>query len=615
MAWLAWMGMIAVSLAAQPVQVSSPNGSIQLTVQVTSGGKAVYSVTFRGKQVLLDSALGLVLEGAPRLDSNFRAGGVTRASKDTVWRPVYGERAEIPDRFHSAEVEFLETIPPKRKLRILFRVYDEGVAFRYAVSTQPGLEDFVAGAESTEFRLPKGAYGWETERAQTLYRRVLVEEMRQPSERPFLVELPSGLWAAIAEAAVEDYASMFLTNLRNERHSLGARLQGNARVKAPFLSPWRVVLIGERPGDLLEHNYLLLNLSPPSRVSATGWIKPGKVLREVSLSTRGGKESVDFAVKHGLQYIEYDAGWYGYEYDEESDATGVRVDPRRLRKEAEYQGLDLQQVIAYAKSKGIGVWLYVNRRALERQLDEILPLFEQWGVAGVKYGFVNVHTQHWTRWLYNAVEKAARHHLMVDIHDEFRPTGMSRTYPNLLTQEGILGNEGMPDAQHSTILPFTRMLAGAGDYTICWLDERLKNTWAHQLAMTVVIYSPLQFLYWYDRPPLFTTDTPGMEFLARVPTTWDETKVVAGRPGEFAAIARRKGDRWFLGVVTNNQSRSLRLPLAMLEANTEYEAVLYADGEGTRDVRRTVRRVSRDDALELALQPRGGAAIELHPVR
>jgi alpha-glucosidase len=598
----------------QPLPLSSPSGRVRVSVGVTTG-RAVYSVAFGDLDVIRPSALGLGLEGAARLDTGFRVAGHSRGETRESWKPPYGERSEFPNRYNSLAVEFQETIPPGRTLTVEFRAYDEGVAFRYHVSAQPRLASFVIGDEATEFRLPKGAFGWETPRAQTPYRRVEVEQMTQPSERPFLVEVPGGVWAAIAEAGVESSSSMFLSNLPSERHSLGARLMGPVEVRAPYASPWRVILLGDAPGDLLEHNYLLQNLSPASRVASTDWIRPGKVLREATLSTRGGREAVDFAVRHGLQYIEYDAGWYGYEFEDASDATRVSVDPRRLRPEPEYQGLDLPAVIEYARSKSIGVWLYINRRAMERQLDDLLPLFRRWGVAGVKYGFVNVHTQAWTRWLYSAVAKAADHRLMVDIHDEFRPTGMSRTYPNLLTQEGIRGNEEFPDATQGTILPFTRMLAGAGDHTFCWLDSRLKNTWGYQLAHAVVIYSPLQFLYWYDRPAAFTAESAGMEWFGILPTTWEDTKVLGGHPGEFVAIARRKGDQWFVGVITNNDAREVKVPLDMLAPGRRYAATLYVDGDGPRDVRKEERSCERGAVLTLTLQPRGGAAIVLTPRR
>ena len=601
----------ALALAAEPAMLSSPSSAVTVTVDVV-GGRALYSVKFQGRDVILPSALGLGLEGAARLDSNFRLVRSSRSEVRESWKPPYGERAEFPDRYNALTVELREEIAPRRSLILEFRAYDEGAALRYRVPAQAGLSSFTIGDEVTEFRLARGAFGWETPVAQALYKRVPIDQMTRPSERPFLLET-AGTWAAIAEAGVEDYPSMFVTTLRAEKYSLGAKLMGPASVRAPFASPWRVVLLGKRPGDLLEHNYLLQNLSPASRLKSTSWIRPGKVLRETTLSTRGGREAVDFAVRNGLQYIEYDAGWYGPENAEQSDATGVSVDPQRLNKDPAYQGLDLKQVIEYARSKDVGVILYVNRRALERQLDAILPLFESWGVAGVKYGFVNVHTQPWTHWLYDAVAKAAGRHLILDIHDEFRPTGMSRAYPNLLTQEGILGNEGFPDAAHSTILPFTRMLAGAADYTFCWLDPRLKHTWGHQMALSVVLYSPLQFLYWYDRPVAFTQESVGMEWFRGLPTVWDDTRVIDGQPGEFAAIARRKGSAWYLGAVTGESARSLKLPLEMLDADREYDATIYADGDGPRDVRKSSRTVRRGEALDVDLAARGGVAIVIAP--
>jgi alpha-glucosidase len=593
---------------ATPITLESPSGNVAITL-CFSGSRFVYSVFFQGREVIHPSALGLALEGAAGLDSHFRLTKTIRMERRTSWKPLFGERAEVPDHFNAIEIELEEDIPPRRTLGIEVRAYDEGVAFRYRVPEQRGVLSLTVGDELTEFRLPVGAHGWETQTAQGFYRRVLVEEMLGASERPLLLELPGGPWMAIAEAAVEDYPSMFLISLHAERHSLGGKLMAPAHCRIPFESPWRVVLIAEKPGKLLEHNYLFQNLSPASRLGATDWIHPGKVLRETTLSTRGGREAVDFAARQNIQYIAYDAGWYGDEADEGSDATKVKVDPQRLNSDPAYQGLDLRQVINHGKSKGVGVILYVNRQALERQLDSILPLYAEWGVAGIKYGFVNVHTQPWTRWLYDAVRKAAEHRLILDVHDEFRPTGMSRTYPNLLTQEGIRGNEEFPDATQNTILPFTRMLVGAADYTFCWLDPRLKNTWGHQMALAVVLYSPLQFVYWYDRPISFTAECSGMEWFRDLPTVWDDTKVLDGSPGEFAAVARRKGTSWFLGIANNNSGREMKLALEMLEPGREYAASIFADGDGPRDVRRTQKSFRRGDVLELTLHPRGGAAV------
>ena len=591
-----------------PIVLRSPSGSIVVTLSLTNG-RVAYSVSLRGREVILTSFLGLELDGAARFDSNFRLTKTSQTERRAFWKPLYGESASFPDNFNAIEIEVQEVIPPGRSLGIEFRAYDEGIAFRYRVPEQRRVSSLIISDEVTEFRLPMGTYGWATPTAQGNYTRALIAEIPGASERPFLVELPGGPWAAIAEAAVEDYPSMFLVSLNSQRHSLAGKLMGPAHCRTPFVSPWRVVLVGEKPGELLEHNYLLQNLSPASRLASTDWIRPGKVLRELTLSTRGGHEAVDFAASQNIQYIEYDAGWYGDEYDEGSDATKVRIDPRRLSRDPAYQGLDLQQVINYGKPKGVGVILYINHRAMERQLDAILPRFVEWGVAGIKYGFVNVHTQPWTKWLYDAIRKAGEHKLILDIHDEFRPTGMSRTYPHLLTQEGIRGNEEMPNATHSTTLPFTRMLAGAADYTYCWFDPRLKNTWGHQMALAVVLYSPLQFVYWYDRPTSFTVESPGMEWFKNMPTVWDATKVLDGHPGEFVAVARRKGTDWFLGVVTNDSGRETKLTLDMLQPGREYAASIFSDGDGPRDVQKTRRSYRRGDVLELTLQPKGGAAI------
>ncbi len=598
--------------ASMPLRVASPSGSLVLVVSLIAG-RLRYSVSLGERSVIEPSLLGLKMDGSARLDAAFALGGASLATHRGSWNPVCGDRSICPDNYNALNVEVMETIAPGRRLRVEFRVYDEGLAFRYALRAQAGLSDFVIGDESTEFRLADGAVGWSTATAQGVYKKVPVRDLDAVSERPFLLHLANGLWAAIAEAAVENYPSMFLTAVRAERHSLAARLMGPATCKAPFTSPWRVVLVGERAADLLQHNYLLGNLCPPSRVHDTAWIKPGKVMREVTLSTRGGRELVDFAASQQIDFIEYDAGWYGDQDDEASDATKVNVQASSARSGTEYAGLDLREVIAYARSRNIGVILYINRRAMERQLDAALKTYAAWGVAGVKYGFVNVHTQPWTRLLYEAIRKAGEARIMLDIHDEFRPTGMSRTWPHLLTQEGIRGNEEFPDATLNTVLPFTRGLAGAADYTWCWMDPRLKNTWCHQMAFAVIMFSPWQFVFWYDRPASLAAESIGMEWWRALPTVWAETKVLSGEPEGHVAIARRHGDTWFAGAITNNNPGTVLVPLDMLEADRAYTAWTYADGDGPRDVRKTAATVRRGDVLTLNLQARGGAAIMIFP--
>ena len=605
--------------AVTEVKVVSPDGHVAMTLAVreTSGapGCLVYEVTHEGRPVVRASRLGLDLAGAPPLGAGLEIAGVQRATHDETWKPVYGERAEIPDRWNQAVVALRETAEPHRRLQVTVRVADEGAAFRYTIPEQAGLARVRIEAERTRFALPEGTAAWVTPHAQGTYARVPVAEMKGEVERPLTLQLPGGRYAAIAEARLVDYARMKLVRAKGEAGTVVSKLAGPVEAPAPLATPWRVVMVAERPGDLLEHNYLLLNLNPPCAIADPSWIRPGKVIREVTLTTKGGKACVDFAAAHGLQYVEYDAGWYGHEYSDEADATTVSVDPKR-NPNAE---LDLAEVIRYARSKGVGVLVYVNRRALERQLDDILPLYERWGVAGVKYGFVRVGSQQWTRWLHEAVRKAAEHHLLVDVHDEYRPTGVSRTWPNFMTQEGIAGNETMPDATHNTVLPFTRFVCGAGDYTICYYNNRIKTTHAHQLALAVCYYSPLQFVFWYDRPAACKGE-PEVAFFKHVPTVWDETRVVAGEIGRFAVIARRSGREWFVGTITNNDARRLRVPLAFLEAGRTYEAHVYEDARPgdevkTRtQVRVRTRRVDRNTVLEADLVPSGGQAVRLVPV-
>ncbi|WP_321475557.1 glycoside hydrolase family 97 catalytic domain-containing protein [uncultured Paludibaculum sp.] len=594
-----FVAVCLVSLCrAQSFEMKSPDGRLVFRLEANQ-----YRVDYAGQSLILPSTIGLVLDGAAPLGPFLRVGTATHTTHSSEWRPVYGERAVIPDRYEEAVVELQEAIPPRRSLQLIVRAYDEGIAFRYRLPAAWAIQD-----ESTQFALPPGTLAWETHGAQGRYAKIPVDDLQPNVERPLTLEYVNGVYAAIAEASLDNYPSMRLSHPGKKRGVVAVSLAGTALTSE---SPWRVILVGRKPGELLEHNYLLLNLCPPSRIADTSWIRPGKVLREVTLSTKGAREAVDFAVRRGLSYIEFDAGWYGHEYSDDSDASRVRVDPLRLRKEPDYQGLDLPAVIAYARNRKIGVLLYVNRRAMERQLDEILPLYEKWGVSGVKYGFVNTGSQAWTRWLYSAVAKAAAHHLMVDIHDEFRPTGLSRTWPNLLTQEGIRGNEEFPDATHNTIMPFTRYLAGAADYTICWSTPRLKNTAAHQMALSVVYYSPFQFMYWYDRPSDVDESNPALTLFDHVATVWDETRVLDGRPGESVVVARRSGRRWFVGGITNNEPRTVTVPLSFLNSPTPVTATVYTDGASARDVKVEQRQVTSSDKLVLSLAPSGGFAVEL----
>jgi alpha-glucosidase len=289
--------------------------------------------------------------------------------------------------------------------------------------------------------------------------------------------------------------------------------------------------------------------------------------------------------------------------------------------------LNLQEVIQYGNAKGVGVILYVNRRALERQLDTLLPLYRSWGVKGLKFGFVQVGSQQWTSWLHEAIRKCAQYGMVVDVHDEYRPTGYSRTYPNLLTQEGIRGDEESPVTEHSITTLFTRMIAGAADNTICYFTSRVDKMGSHtaQMAKAVCLYSPLQFLYWYDHPKTDQSgsaregeilDVPELAWFDALPTTWDETKVLEGDMQAFATIARKKGSQWFVGSLNGTQPRELKLSLQFLKKGKKYTATIYTHDKGLQTathVRIKKLTVDRGTTLILPIGSRDGIAIQIAP--
>jgi alpha-glucosidase len=353
------------------------------------------------------------------------------------------------------------------------------------------------------------------------------------------------------------------------------------------------------------------NLNDPCAIEDPSWIKPGKVIR-TELNTKTAKATVDWANKIGASYILIDAGWYGPETSDKSDATTVTIDPKRYSGE-----LDMQGVIDYPTAHEVGVILYVNCRALERQLDDLLTLFQKWGVAGIKFGFVNVGSQKWTKWVHDSVRKCADYKMVVDIHDDYRPTGGSRTYPNLLTQEGIKGNETMPTREENVILPFTRYLCGAADYTVCYYSSRIKTTRAHQLAASIVYYSPIQLLFWYDKPAN-VKDTAEMEVFKQLHTTWDESKIIHGEIGSFITTARRNGEQWFVGSMNAGERRELKIPLNFLQPGLKYQASIYSDafpdGSDSKKVNSASIEVTSETVLTADMASNGGQAIVLTPV-
>jgi alpha-glucosidase len=615
--------------------IQSPDGNLVLAFRQKKnsfGGTCLYyQVSYKNQPVILESeleiqldnhlselALGLKPQRREHWCENLVVRDIRQTVHDSRWEPVYGERRQIRDHYNQAIIRLVKDDRPNYELHLTIRAYNEGVAFRYFFPEDPSAVYYHITAENTQFTLPPETKAWFTPWAQGPYTLLPLAEWLDESERPLTLELKNGLNVCLAEAQMVDYARTNFKLNRDRPDTITTSLYSGVDMITPFATPWRVIMVAEKPGDLIENNDIILNLNPPCQIEDTSWIKPGKVIREMTVSTKGAKACIDFAAQHNLQYVGIDWGWYGVERVFASDARKVNVDPR-LNPDRD---LDLHEVIAYGRQKGIGIFVYVNQRALLRQLDELFPLYQSWGVKGVKFGFVQVGSHRWSVWLHEAVQKAARCRLMVDIHDEYRPTGFSRTYPNLMTQEGVRGNEEMPDAAHNATLPFTRYIAGAADYTISYYKQKglgdfhgkfIKTSSAHQLALAVIYYSPLQFLFWYDKPSDFQNE-PEIEFFEKVPTVWDDTKVLNGRIGQYITVARRSGEQWFMGIITNDERRSLKIPLDFLSPGKTYRASIYRDDPSV-DTRTHVRidriKVNASQMLDVELSPSCGQAVRL----
>jgi alpha-glucosidase len=601
--------------------IQSPDKNITLQFyqkQLAPGKKEMYyQVTYKNKAVIHESALDIQLDNnlseramALKVDKhekwceNLLVKKIITASKDTTWQPVYGERNSIRDHYNAVTIEMVKDDNPIYPVHVEIRVYNEGAAIRYFFPENEKGTYYRVMNEHTEFSLPGGTKAWHASWAQAPYQLLPLNNWPDESERPLTLQLPNGLYACLAEARMVDYARAKFKLHRAKPNTIVTNMYTPADLISPFGTPWRVIMIAEKPGELITNNDIILNLNDPAKIKDLSWIKPGKIMRVMTQTTADAKENIDFAAKHNLQYILFDWKWYGPSFTFNSDATKVAI-----------PNFDLPGIIQYGKERGVGVWLYVNLQGLYSQSDSLFAVYKKWGVKGVKFGFVQVGSHRWTTWIEEMFKKTAENEIMVNVHDDWRPTGEQRTWPNLMTSEGIRGNEEMPDATHNTVLPFTRYIAGAADYTICYYDKRIKTTHAHQLALAAVYYSPLQTLYWYDKPA-FSNHEPELEFWDKVPVTWDETKILQGAPGEYITTARRKGTEWFVGTITNNEARTLKVSFSFLPKGKKYTARIYSDDATVKtktQVKVEEKKVDASTVLEVKLLPSGGQAIWIKP--
>ncbi|QNR85184.1 glycoside hydrolase family 97 N-terminal domain-containing protein [Pedobacter riviphilus] len=573
-----------------------------------------YQLSYKGKNVILESKLDLELDNhlsesamALPVDThqkwfeNLEIKNSVRMQKDTTWTPVYGERKFIRDHYNSLVIKTVKDDNPIYEMNIEFRAYNQGVAFRFFFPENVKGTYYRIMSENTEFKFEEGTSAWKANWAQAPYNKVALENWDAEAERPLTLELKNGLFVSLLEAQMVDYSR---TKFKlKEKNTIVTSMFTPVDLISPVASPWRSVMVAESAAGIAEGTDLILNLNESSKIKDQSWIKPGKIMRVMTQTTKDALENIDFAKKRNLQYVLFDWKWYGPAFSFSSDASKVAI-----------SDFDLPAIIKYGKENGIGVWLYVNQQALLMQSDSLFSIYKKWGVAGVKFGFVQSGSHRWTTWVEKAIQQAAQNQIMVNIHDDWRPTGEQRTWPNLMTAEGIRGNEEMPDATSNTVMPFTRYIAGAADYTICYFNNRIKTTHAHQLALAAIYFSPIQTLYWYDKPALYKGE-PELEFWDKIPVTWDETKVLSGSPGEYVTTARRSGEEWFLGSITNNEARKVELKFDFLPKGQKFVARIYNDDNtvatatkvGIKDI-----TVDSKSILKLDLQASGGAAIWLH---
>jgi alpha-glucosidase len=629
---------------ASETTLVSPNGRLKVNVTVVDG-MPHYDLTYNGSALILPSSLGLHFDNLPDLGP-MRIVETERSHVDETRQPVWGTKAEIRDNHYQLLVRLQEADPPSRRMDLVFRAYDDGMAFRYHLPEQDDLDLVEIAGEATHFifaddyagyalQLGKYTTGYEKE-----FDLVHLCELEPSSVvgLPLLVNAGRA-WMAVTEANLTDFAGMYLSGSGVESPKLVSRLSPRPddeaiKVKGavPLVTPWRVVLVGDEPGYLVESN-LIVNLNEPTKFEDVSWIEPGLVLWPWwngrlpfgEPSTAQMKHYIDFASEQGIPYLLVDAGWYSLERDawDEPDAEDILT-----MEESRESFYDIREVIDYAKQKSVGIHLWVHGDSLRRQIDEALPVYAEWGAVGIKVDSYGRDDQEWVQFVHEIAEKAAKHRLTVNYHGAYKSTGIRRTFPNIMTREGVLGLEhakwsDVPTPRHDVTLPFTRMLAGPMDYTPGAFDldgtdeapKQVQGTRAHQLAMYVVYFSPLQMVS--DYPEAYASALEEFDFIKRVPAVWDDTRVLEGMPGDFITMARRKGDTWYVGSMTNENPRRLELPLGFLDPGVEYVAVIFSDAsdanENPESVEVTELGVDRDTVLKAELAGGGGCAVRIKP--
>jgi alpha-glucosidase len=643
---------LAASAHAGTVSIKSPDGR---NVVAVDSDKLTYTVSRDGRQIIAPSPLGLNLDiGAIGAGAKL-SGHKERSVKDT-YEIVVGKARSAPDHFNESQLAFAAN-GKAPQFQLLVRAYDHGVALRYVVPEQAGLSTFKVMGEATQFNFANDydCWGANMGRFDTSFE-AEYDKIKSSGIRNFhnfiapLVCKTGSATFAIAESDVKDYPGFYLSGRgdaglgvmvtlpprfdNNRDFRFRQTVSAQVALKGQgFQTPWRVVMLGDTPGDLTASS-LIPTLAAPSQIKDTSWIKPSKTawdwwndwavnVPNAGVNTATYKAFVDFSKEMKLDDILIDEGWsVGSDVEPNPKADVTRAKPE----------LDMPALLQYAKSQGVGVWLWVQWQQLDNQMDAAFQQYAAWGIKGVKVDFMNRNDQEMVDWYHKVLSKAAEHKLMVDLHGAYPPNGLNRTWPNYITQEGVLGAENNKwsariTAAHNVTLPFTRMILGPMDYTPGGFRNATPSSFAYRnhepqvmttrgqaVAMYVVYDSPFQMVS--DSPAAYKNAdgswADGAEFIQTVPTSWDETRILAGDIGQYIVSARRKGDTWYIGAMTNEAGRTLKVPLSFLGKGT-YNAQLLQDGADANHLKASSNKVSAGQSITLKLAPAGGAVAVIKP--
>lgn len=653
--------------AATVGEVASPGGVLAAALDLHEG-RLSYRVLRLGEPVLAPSAMGFQIRGAGKLERNLALTHQAKASVDQTWQQPWGESREVRNHYNELRARFTETIKPGRIVDVVFRVYDDGVGFRYEFPRQTAMDEVIIDDELTEFAIAAPATAWwipagEWNRYEYLYQRTPLGEVTQ-AHTPITLRTEDGLHLAFHEAALVDYSAMWLRRTEGQRlrAQLSPASQGwKVRRALPFHTPWRTVQIADSAAALYASSNLILNLNEPNALGDVSWFKPAKYIgiwwslhldteswatgKKHGATTANAKRYIDFAARHGFRGVlveGWNPGWDGQWFGNGYDFNFTRATP----------DFDIEGLAAYAKAKGVHLIGHHETACAvshyEDQMEAAFAMNERLGIDVVKTGYVCdagqierrgddgqiVREWHDGQWNANhhlrVVQAAAKHRVAINAHEPIKDTGLRRTYPNWVAREGARGMEyaawGSPPnpPEHEVNLVFTRMLSGPMDFTpgILSLQGRgqaIQTTLAKQLALYVTLYSPVQMAA--DLPENYAKHMDAFQFIKDVPADWAQTRVLNGEVGDYVTMARqdRNSDDWYLGAMTDEQGRVLQVPLSFLAPGRTYQAQIYRDGDGAhwKDAPfkfvRENRTVTSADTLTLRLAAGGGQAIRFVP--